>query len=134
MLLNQSVVCLAMSHTVILLVWNCPLRSLPGLAACNSTNLFTLLLVLKCYREGVRRNFQLVQNTAAELGTLPGMMSADAFADFGPDHRALVCFCHNLSSSPRIQRDSGQGRDRGGTACRCCSICQLGFRQWSQSS
>ena len=41
-------------------------------------------------REGVKRNFELAQGKAAELGTLPEMMSSAAFADFGPDRRAMV--------------------------------------------
>lgn len=42
-------------------------------------------------REGVKRNFELAQAKAAELGPLPEMMSPAAFADFGPDRRAMVC-------------------------------------------
>ena len=38
----------------------------------------------------MKRNFELAQGKAAELGTLPEMMSSAAFADFGPDRRAMV--------------------------------------------
>ena len=41
-------------------------------------------------REGVKRNFELAQGKAAQLGTLPEMMSSAAFADFGPDRRTMV--------------------------------------------
>ena len=43
------------------------------------------------HAEGVRRNFELAQARAAELGPLPEMVSPAAFADFGPDRRAMVC-------------------------------------------
>jgi len=38
----------------------------------------------------VRRNFELAQAKASALGPLPEMVSPAAFADFGPDRRAMV--------------------------------------------
>ena len=51
-------------------------------------------------REGVKRNFELAQGKAAELGTLPEMMSSAAFADFGPDRRAMVRTTSHSSHPP----------------------------------
>ncbi len=38
----------------------------------------------------MRRNFELAQAKASALGPLPEMVSPAAFADFGPDRRAMV--------------------------------------------
>lgn len=59
------------------------------------------VIAVSC-RDGVRRNFELAQAKAAELGPLPEMMSPAAFADFGPDRRAMVRTCCLFSTSASI--------------------------------
>lgn len=81
-------------------------------------------------REGVKRNFELAHGKAAELGPLPEMMSSAAFADFGPDRRAMVRTvaitghhsAHTVSSMPPLLLPAASipAIELRPSSCRCC--------------
>ncbi|KAK9814207.1 hypothetical protein WJX72_002306 [[Myrmecia] bisecta] len=50
------------------------------------------------HRDGVRRNFALVQDAAKALGDIPLMLSSNDFAEHGPDEKAVITYMAFLCS------------------------------------
>lgn len=75
--------------------------------------------MLRSYKEGVRRNFQLIHNTAATLGKVPVMLSADDFLDGGFEER-LVLSVHSLTHThapTRTRTDTHTYKHRPRSSC-----------------